>query len=189
MQTFWWVNNNDHCRVEDSDGEQIADFYSKEEAEVAVKEHNAKFMPHALPVNPKDIAGSKKIGLGTVCPVAIAHESCAMLDGELKYGPRSWRKDKIVARRYVDAAMRHLNAWAEGEETAPDSGVHHLGHARACLGILLDAQETGNLIDDRVPGVYPAVAERLNGWVATRVARVTPSSGAPHVDPLTAVDR
>ncbi len=37
----------------------------------------------------------------------------------------------------------------EGQEKADDSGCHHLGHARACLGILLDAQATGNLIDDR----------------------------------------
>ena len=142
-----------------------------------------------MAVNPKDIAGSKKLGLGAVCPVAIAHESCAMLDGELKYGARSWRKDKIVARRYVDAAMRHLNAWAEGEEVAPDSGVHHLGHARACLGILLDAQETGNLIDDRIPGAFPAVAARLNNWVAGRIAGVTPSSGAQHAGPSPVADR
>jgi hypothetical protein len=27
--------------------------------------------------------------------------------------------------------------------------VRHLGHAKACLGILLDAEATGNLIDDR----------------------------------------
>ncbi len=108
-----------------------------------------------------------------------------MLDGELKYGPRSWRVDKIMARRYIDAAMRHMNAWAEGEEVAADSGVHHLGHARACLGILLDAQETGNLIDDRIPGAFPAVAERLNSWVAVRVAKIKPSSAEPAADPST----
>lgn len=124
-----------------------------------------------MAVNPKDIAGSKKLGLGAVCPVAIAHESCAMLDGELKYGPRSWRKDKIIARRYIDAAMRHISAWLEGEEVAVDSGVHHLGHARACLGILLDAQATGNLIDDRIPGVFAGVAAQLNGWVEARVLK------------------
>lgn len=93
-----------------------------------------------------------------------------MLDGEIKYGHRNWRDKKVVARIYIDAATRHLQAWAEGEEIAPDSGVHHLGHARACLGILLDAQETGNLIDDRASGVYPTVAERLGGWVAQRTA-------------------
>ena len=81
----------------------------------------------------------------------------------------------------------HLNAWAEGEEAAPDSGVHHLGHARACLGILLDAQETGNLIDDRVAGAFPAVSERLGAWVVER--RLKTPSGSPGAGSSFAADR
>jgi hypothetical protein len=50
---------------------------------------------------------------------------------------------------YVDAAMRHLIQWIDGEEEAEDSGVHHLAHAAACCAILLDAIEGGNLIDNR----------------------------------------
>jgi hypothetical protein len=125
----------------------------------------------ATTVNPKDLLGSKKVPLGQVCPVAMAHESCAMLDGDLKYGFRNWRQKDVVARIYIDAALRHLQSWAEGEEVAEDSGVHHLGHARACLGILLDAQENGNLIDDRAKGVFSKVSERLSAWVKERVAR------------------
>ena len=108
--------------------------------------------------------GTRKVPLGQVPPVALAHESCAFRDGALKYGFRNWRT-KGLASVYIDALKRHVSAWEECEEYAPDSGVHHLGHAHACLAILLDAQETGNLIDDRVPGVYGQVAERLNGWV------------------------
>jgi hypothetical protein len=37
----------------------------------------------------------------------------------------------------------------DGEELAADSGVHHLGHARACCNILLDAAENGFLVDNR----------------------------------------
>lgn len=122
----------------------------------------------ALTTNPKDLLGDKKVPVGAVCSVAILHESCAMLDGELKYGYRNWRDKKVRARVYIDAARRHLDAWEEMEEYAPDSGVHHLGHARACLGILLDAQETGNLIDDRAKGVFSTVASRLSAWVAKR---------------------
>lgn len=122
----------------------------------------------ATTTNPKDLFGDKKVPVGAVCPVAILHESCAMLDGEIKYGYRNWREKEVRARVYIDAAKRHLNAWEEMEEYAPDSGVHHLGHARACLGILLDAQETGNLIDDRAPGVFAKVAARLSAWVLER---------------------
>jgi hypothetical protein len=75
-----------------------------------------------------------------------------MWDGAKKYGRYNWRSNKVVASVYADAALRHILAWYDGEECAPDSGVPHLGHAKACLGILADAIETGNLIDDRPPG-------------------------------------
>lgn len=125
----------------------------------------------ATSANPKDILGSQKVPLGQVCPVAMAHEACAMLDGDLKYGFRNWREKNVVAKIYIDASLRHIQSWAEKEEVADDSGVHHLGHARACLGILLDAQENGNLIDDRAPGVFSKVAARLNTWVADRIKK------------------
>lgn len=144
-------------------------------------EYNQEFMisgavSKATTSNPKDALGSKKIPLGQVLPVAMAHEACAMLDGDLKYGYRNWRSKPVVARIYIDAALRHLQQWTEGEEIAEDSGVHHLGHARACLGILLDAQETGNLIDDRAKGVFTKVQERLSGWVKERMRKHNESS-------------
>jgi len=43
--------------------------------------------------------------------------------------------------------------------------VHHLGHALACLAILLDAQEAGMLGDDRPlqnAGEFCRVLKRLN---------------------------
>jgi len=44
--------------------------------------------------------------------------------------------------------MRHLMTWQDGEDY-DESGAHHLAHARACLGILLDAEDVGKLVDDR----------------------------------------
>jgi hypothetical protein len=120
--------------------------------------------------------GSKKVSLSTVPAVAVAHEACALMDGARKYGPYNWRDKKVIARIYVDACKRHLDAWLEGQETAEDSGVHHLGHARACLAILLDAQETGNLIDDRpITGesaeVYQRVMGKLNVWASKQAEK------------------
>lgn len=114
--------------------------------------------------NPKDLLGAAKVDMSQICPVAMAHEALAMMDGTRKYGFRNWRDKKVKAMVYVAAALRHINQWAEGEENATDGPVatHHLGNARACLAILLDAQANGNLIDDRVPGVYPAVLAELN---------------------------
>lgn len=103
----------------------------------------------ALGSNPKDLLGIKKPDISKIPAVALMHESLAMMDGAGKYGAYNWRDNKVVASIYIAACFRHLTLWAEGEEEADDSGCHHLGHARACLGILLDALETGNLIDDR----------------------------------------
>ena len=135
---------------------------------VLLREHDRSQPATDDQTNPKDLLGDKKVSLGQISPAALVHESMAMMDGSWKYGYRNWREKKVQARIYIDAALRHIEAWAEGEELAEDSGVHHLGHARACLGILLDAQENGNLIDNRVPGVFSKVLKRMENWVVNR---------------------
>jgi hypothetical protein len=99
--------------------------------------------------NPKDLLGYKKVDLSLLPDIAVFHGAHAMMDGARKYGPYNWRDNAVLARVYIAAAKRHLDYWAAGEETAKDSQVHHLGHALACIAIVLDAQATGNLIDDR----------------------------------------
>jgi hypothetical protein len=124
----------------------------------------------ALGSNPKDLLGSKKADATKVPAIAIAWESLAMMDGAGKYDPYNWRANKVVASIYIAAAKRHLDAWFEGEEEAEDSGCHHLGHARACLGILLDAQETGNLLDDRpVTETSKGVLSRVMNKIASKI--------------------
>ena len=99
--------------------------------------------------NPKDLIGSTKVSLTKLPAIASAWGAMAMMDGAKKYGPYNFRDKAVQASIYVDAAKRHLDCWFEGEEFADDSKVHHLGHALACIAILLDTQATGNLIDDR----------------------------------------
>jgi Domain of unknown function (DUF5664) len=103
----------------------------------------------ALSANPKDLIGSTKVSISKFPTVALMHGAMALMDGAEKYGPYNWRDKDVIASIYVDTAYRHLMDWFEGQEKASDSKVHHLGHAIACLAILLDAQATGNLIDDR----------------------------------------
>lgn len=104
--------------------------------------------------NPKDAIGDTKPDLSLVPPAAVIYLALAMTDGANKYGPYNWRENKVRARVYVAAALRHINTYLDGENLAPDSRKPHLAHAIACLGILADATETGNLIDDRpIPGV------------------------------------
>lgn len=104
----------------------------------------------ALPdANPKTRHGATKVPMQLIPATALAIEATAFRDGSIKYGPYNWRDEPVSASIYIAAAMRHIQQWYNGEELAADSGVHHLGHARACLAILLDAQFALSLNDDR----------------------------------------
>ncbi len=116
----------------------------------------------ALGTNPKDLLGIKKVQLNLVPASSIIYQALAMEDGARKYGPFNWRSNKVIASIYIAAAMRHLQAWQDGEELAEDSQKPHLAHALACIGIIVDAKETGNLVDDRpLPG---AASKLIAEW-------------------------
>lgn len=103
----------------------------------------------AMPTNPKQIFGDAKVPLSLVSTVAIAEESLACLEGNLKYGLANYRGVPVEAMTYVKAGERHRRLWMEGEDRDPLTGVHHLAYSRACDGIILDAQAHGTLIDNR----------------------------------------
>jgi hypothetical protein len=112
-------------------------------------------------MNPKDLQGLKKPRLSLVPPASTIYQALAMEDGANKYGPYNWREKKVIASIYVEACQRHLAQWFDGENCAKDSNKPHLAHAIACLGIIIDALETGNLVDDRpVPGAASALIEK-----------------------------
>lgn len=69
--------------------------------------------------------------------------------GANKYGPFNWRENPVEANTYINAAKRHLELFAAGEEEARDTGVNNLGAVMACCAILIDAQLHGTLIDNR----------------------------------------
>lgn len=114
--------------------------------------------PDKLDENPKDRVGSGKPPLHLIPPAAEILESVVMGLGAKKYQPYNWRTSQIRATIYIAAARRHLAQWLDGENVDAESGVTHLAHARACLGILIDAEVNGCLIDDRP---QPGVASRL----------------------------
>lgn len=125
-------------------------------------------MSGTKPTNPKDALGSMKIPYHLFPETATMLGCIAFLDGGLKYGRNNWRADGARASIYYDAARRHLNSWFEGEEVDPKTGVPHLGYALACIAILIDCQEKGNLVDDRqFPGAYLEMVEKYTPLVAS----------------------
>jgi hypothetical protein len=112
--------------------------------------------------NPKTPFGLLKPSLSLIPPAAAIQEAVVFGLGAKKYGPFNWRESSVSARVYLDAMQRHVLAWQDGEDTDPESLASHLAHARACLGILLDAMATGNLIDDRPkPGAAAAMIRQF----------------------------
>lgn len=99
--------------------------------------------------NPKDLEGDKKPPLSLVPPCAIVGMAMAFKEGARKYGAYNWRSKKVQAMIYIDAALRHIGQKLDGEDIDPESGVDHLDAAMASLAVYKDAQETGNLIDNR----------------------------------------
>lgn len=123
--------------------------------------------PSTKPTNPKDIIGSGKLPIHLWPTTATALGCLGLLDGLLKYGRSNYRAIGVRASIYYDAARRHLDAWFEGEDIDPDSGLPHLAHALACIAIIVDARAAGKLNDDRMfPGGHRNLIDELTPHVA-----------------------
>lgn len=117
-------------------------------------------------INPKDLVGVTKVPIGLWPASATVYGALAFMDGAYKYDPYNWREHPVRASIYLDAMERHLMSFRDGENDAQDSGMPHLAHILACAAILVDAQETGNLVDDRpAPGGAATLMERLRAQV------------------------
>lgn len=68
--------------------------------------------------------------------------------GAQKYAAHNWRKG-IAYSRLLDAALRHLFAFADGEDNDPESGLSHIAHAGCCIVFLLGMIEARPDQDDR----------------------------------------
>jgi hypothetical protein len=101
--------------------------------------------------NPKDGAATARLALSLFPQTAIAYGALAMTEGHQKYGGYNYREAGVNASVYVDACMRHLFKWYNGQEADGATGVPELASALACLAVLIDAVECQKLKDDRPP--------------------------------------
>src|SRR5690348_5765902 len=105
--------------------------------------------------NPKDRLGVKKPPLSLVPMSALIYEAMAFAEGAAPYGEFNWRNKDVRRRVYLEAVLRHTWAALAGEDFDPDTfkrtgrKIPHEAKIRACCGIIIDAREIGNLIDDR----------------------------------------
>ena len=165
---------------------------SKEEAEAAAALYVAKNASKDLgvetsagetkPSNPKYDAGIKKAPLHCIPMGPIFELGLAMFEGNRKYGRHNYRAVGVRASVYYDAAMGHIADWWEGGDIDPDSGVHHLIKAMACLVVVRDSMLMGNFNDDR-PLRYPEKHGRssFDAEVAGIVERI-PNCAKPYLE-------
>lgn len=133
--------------------------------------------------NPKQAFADNKIPLHLWPTHVSALGALALLDGAGKYGRANWRAVGVRATTYIDALGRHVAAWAEGEDTDPQSGLPHLAHALACIAIIVDAQAAGKLTDDRAyPGGHRVAMDALTPHVARLKALHAAHEAPRHYD-------
>jgi len=99
--------------------------------------------------DPKGAVGATKTPLGLIPPHAMEQTAWVHKLGADKYGPWNWRETGVCASTYVNAILRHLNAWRDGEDLDPESGISHLAHIACSANILMDAGYCNRLQDDR----------------------------------------
>jgi Domain of unknown function (DUF5664) len=113
-------------------------------------------VPCELPApepHPSPITGGTKYDAGKP-PMSLIPRSAHMAEAEVlafgakKYSAHNWR-DGFKWSRLIDAAMRHLTAFSDGEDLDPETGLSHVAHLRCCTGFLLEhiVHELGT--DDR----------------------------------------
>lgn len=99
------------------------------------------------------MTGGKKFDQGkpsvTLIPSeAILGTANALTYGAKKYGRHNYREG-IAFSRLVDAAMRHLLAFIDGEDVDVESGNPHVDHAMASLAMLAYMIKNKPELDDR----------------------------------------
>jgi hypothetical protein len=94
----------------------------------------------------KNDAGKSPISL---IPFEAIKETARAFDfGAKKYGRYNFRNG-IEYSRLIDAAIRHIGAFYEGQDIDEESGYNHIGHAIANLSMLIYMYENKKELDDR----------------------------------------
>ena len=89
-----------------------------------------------------------KTRLDLLSAEAIEELGRVLTFGATKYAAHNWRKGLAYSRVHA-AAMRHLLAFARGEDRDEETGLLHTAHAMCCLMFLVEYQLLNRGVDDR----------------------------------------
>lgn len=81
-------------------------------------------------------------------PKPLAEVADVLTYGAKKYGSYNWKKGMNWSR-VMSAAMRHMNAFNDGQNFDDETGRSHIAHAICNLLFLLEYTHTHKELDDR----------------------------------------
>jgi hypothetical protein len=136
-----------HCTPEQPEQRDLAG--DLQEGFKALKE--LRETAQVKPSNPKEAVGCKKLPMHLVSGIVKAYQAIAHYLGNVKYGAWNYAAEGARASTYMAAMNRHMDRWWLGEENDSVDGTPHLANALACINILIECQQRGNLNDDRPP--------------------------------------
>jgi hypothetical protein len=90
----------------------------------------------------------EKVMMHLADPIALFALCNALSHGARKYGAYNWLEGMVWSRVY-DGVMRHLNAFWNGEDLDPGSGLPHVDLALCSLMILVRYSKTHQHLDNR----------------------------------------
>jgi hypothetical protein len=91
-----------------------------------------------------------KVRLELIPPELLIGIGKVLTFGAQKYSAGNWSSgDGFEWSRLYGAMLRHMTAWASGEETDPESGLSHLYHAGCMLAFLIAHVDRRHGKDDR----------------------------------------
>ena len=126
-------------------------------------EYPEELNPNWKPTNPKDLMGIRKVSFCCLPFNVLGEVALGMQEGGMKYGRHNYRDEGVAASTYVDAAIRHLAGFWEGEDIDAESGVHHISKAISTLVVLRDAMLNDKCTDDRpIKPINPDWLKDLN---------------------------
>lgn len=91
--------------------------------------------------------GKAMLGFLMQFPTAVEAFARVKEVGAIKYERDNWKKGNKPDWEYIDAALRHIMAFVNGEYYAQDTGCSHLAHAAWNLFAIQDLNYAGETHD------------------------------------------
>lgn len=101
------------------------------------------------PTSPGKKYDAGKPEMDLLCPFAIEELAKVLTFGREKYDAWNWSKG-IKISRLIAAMLRHVFAYARGEDHDPETDLHHMAHAMCCCMFIIGMPHYVGGQDDRI---------------------------------------